>query len=91
MYSLLSEGYTADFSPVGSLDREIRLKNDIWVKAQEISGMLQDIEALAAVQFYLRWKRLGLPYGSWGVNPNKLVEVVELLEPLDMFYHPRMI
>lgn len=53
--------------------------------------MLQDIEALAAVQFYLRWKRLGLPYGSWGVNPNKLVEVVELLEPLDMFYHPRMI
>ena len=53
--------------------------------------MLEDIEALSAVQFYLRWKRMGMPYGPWGMNPNKLVEVVDLLDPLDGFYHPRMI
>lgn len=91
MYSLLSEGYTASYSPSGGRDREIRLKTDEWVKAYEIPGMLEDIEALSAVQFYLRWKRMGMPYGPWGMNPNKLVEVVELLDPLDGFYHPRMI
>lgn len=91
MYSILSEGYTASYSPIGGRNREVRLKTDEWVRAYEIPGMLEDIEALSAVQFYLRWKRMGMPYGPWGMNPNKLVEVVDLLNPLDGFYHPRMI
>ena len=91
MYSLLSEGYTASYSPSGGRDREVRLKTDEWVRAYEIPGMLEDIEALSAVQFYLRWKRMGMPYGPWGMKSNKLVEVIELLDPLDGFYHPRMI
>ncbi len=91
MYSLLSEGYTASYSPSGGRDREVRLKTDEWVRAYEIPGMLEDIEALSAVQFYLRWKRRGMPYGPWGMNPNRLVEVIDLLDPLDGFYHPRMI
>ena len=91
MYSLLSEGYTASYSPSGGRDKEVRLKTDEWVRAYEIPGMLEDIEALSAVQFYLRWKRMGMPYGPWGMNPNRLVEVIDLLDPLDGFYHPRMI
>lgn len=91
MYFLLSEGYTASYSPSGGRDREVRLKTDEWVRAYEIPGMLEDIEALSAVQFYLRWKRMGMPYGPWGMNPNRLVEVIDLLDPLDGFYHPRMI
>lgn len=91
MYFLLSEGYTASYSPSGGRDREVRLKTDEWVRAYEIPGMLEDIEALFAVQFYLRWKRMGMPYGPCGMNPNKLVEVIDLLDPLDGFYHPRMI
>ena len=91
MYSLLSEGYTASYSPSGGRDREVRLKTDEWVRAYEIPGMLEDIEALSAVQFYLRWKRMGMPYGPWGMNPNRLVEVIDLLDPLDVIYHPRII
>ena len=91
MYSLLSEGYTASYSPSGGRDKEVRLKTDEWVRAYEIPGMLEDIEALSAVQFYLRWKRMGMHYGPWGMNPNRLVEVIDLLDPLDGFYHPRMI
>ena len=91
MYSLLSEGYTASYSPSGDRDREVRLKTDSWVKAYEIPEMLKNLEAIEAIEFYLRWKRMGMPYGPWGMNPNKLVEVVELLDPLDGFYHPRVI
>ena len=34
---------------------------------------------------------MGLPHGAWGENPNKLVELVELLAPIDEFYHPPVI
>lgn len=88
MCSLLSEGYMASYSPSGDKDREVRLKTDSWVKAYEIPEMIKNLEA---IEFYLRWKRMGMPYGPWGMNPNKLVEVVELLDPLDGFYHPRVI
>ena len=83
--------FSFDLNGWESGDREVRLKTDEWVRAYEIPGMLEDIEALSAVQFYLRWKRMGMPYGPWGMNPNRLVEVIELLDPLDGFYHPRMI
>ena len=58
--------------------------------ASEINKALHDEEAANAIRFYQRWKRMGMPYGSWGINPEKLVEVVDLLEPLDRFYHPRV-
>ena len=91
MYSLLSEGYTASYIPSGDENREIRLRTDEWVRAYEIPGMIEDTDAIFAIQFYLRWKRMGMPYGPWGMNPNKLIEVVDLLDPLDRFYHPKMI
>ena len=91
MYSLLLEGYTASYSPLGGEDREIHLKSGIWVKAVDVKGMLEDIDGLTAVEFYLRWKRLGMPYGPWGVNPNRLVEIIDILEPVDSIYHPKLI
>jgi len=34
---------------------------------------------------------MGFPHGHWGNNPNRLVEVVDLLDPLDKIYHPRSV
>lgn len=47
-------------------------------------------DALSAVRFYQRYKLMGMP-DKWGYCPNRLVLIVELLAPLDDFYHPRMI
>ena len=49
---------------------------------------MADEDAASAVSFFARWKRMGFPYGPWGENPNPLVEVVDLLEPLDRLYNP---
>ena len=29
-------------------------------------------------------------YGLWTLKPEKLAEVVDMLEPLDRFYHPQV-
>ena len=88
-YSLLSEGYTAEYD-ADDEDRMVMLKTEKWVKAVDIVPMITDTEALSAISFYQRYKRMGMPYGPWGMNPEKLVEVVDILEPLDRFYHPQM-
>ena len=69
----------------------VMLKTGAWIEASVIKETLQNAEALSAILFYQRWKKMGMPYGSWGINPEKLVEVVDLLEPLDRFYHPQVI
>lgn len=38
--------------------------------------------------FYQIWKRMGFPYGSWGYNPNRLVQIVNTLNHLDLIYNP---
>ena len=68
----------------------VMLKTEKWLKAEEIVPTITNREALSAIGFYQRWKKMGMPYGSWGINPEKLVEVVDLLEPLDRFYHPQV-
>ena len=60
------------------------------MNATEINAALTDDEAASAIRFYQRWKRMGMPYGSWALNPERLVEVVDILEPLDRFYHPQV-
>ncbi len=57
----------------------------------EIPGILKDEDALSAIRFYQNYKRMGMPFGAWAYNPNKLVEIVELLAPLDELYHPPII
>ena len=90
MYSLIAEGYTADFESCDER-RMVMLKTQQWLKAKEIHGMLTMPEAVSAITFYQRYKKMGMPYGSWALNPEKLVEVVDILEPLDRFYHPQVI
>ena len=70
--------------------RMVMLRTGEWVGAEAIGRTLLNEDAAVAIRFYQRWKRLGMPYGPWGMNPEKLVEVVEVLEPLDRFYHPQM-
>ena len=60
------------------------------IKASEIVGKISDEDALTAIGFYQRYKRMGMPYGSWALNPERLVDVVDILEPLDSFYHPKV-
>ena len=88
-YSLLAEGYTADFESMDE-DRMVMLKTKEWVKAVDIVPTITHPEAIAAIRFYQRYRRMGMPYGSWALNPEKLVEVVDILEPLDRFYHPQV-
>lgn len=66
----------------------VMLKTGEWVRAAEIVGKISDEDALSAISFYQRYKRMGMPYGPWGMNPEKLVQVVDILEPLDRLYHP---
>lgn len=89
LYSILSEGYSDSF-PEEEKDRVIRLKNGSFISAMEINAALQDEDAASAIRFYQRFKRMGMPYGSWALNPARLVEVVDILEPLDRFYHPQV-
>lgn len=66
------------------------LKTKQWVKAKDIVPTIIDPDALSGIGFYVRYRRMGMPYGPWGVNPHKLVQVVDLLEPLDRIYNPKM-
>ena len=91
LYSLLCEGYGAGYNPIGGPDRMIMLENGIWLKASAIKEILNDDECYRAIHLFQRYQLMGLPYGFWGNNPNKLVELVELLMPLDQHYHPRII
>jgi hypothetical protein len=61
------------------------------VKLDDIPGLFHDRDAVSAILFYNRWKIMGFPHGPWGDNPNRLVEVVDLLDPLDKIYHPRSV
>lgn len=67
------------------------MKNGLEVKVYDIPGILKNEEAMTAIRFFFRWKRMGMPYGSWGMNPNILAEVVDILAPVDEYYRPRMI
>ena len=87
LFSLLAEGYTTE----NASDKEgmmVILKTGRWITAKDIGNTLNDIDAISAIQFYQRYKRMGMPYGPWGITPEKLVEVVDILESLDRFYHP---
>lgn len=90
LFSVLSEGYTIENAPTEE-GRVVRLKTGAFISASDINAALCDEDAASAIRFYQRWKKMGMPYGSWGMNPEKLVEIVDVLEPLDRFYHPRMI
>lgn len=52
---------------------------------------MADQDAISAINFYSHFKRLGMPYGPWGINPNILVQIVEVIGPLDDLYHPPVI
>jgi len=68
------------------------LKSGHEVRLDDIPSLLSE-EGLAyeAISFYLRWRMMGWPYqGGWAEQPARLVDIVELLDPLDRLYHPRM-
>ena len=67
------------------------LKSGDVVKLDDIPEIFQDKDATSAILFYNRWKIMGFPFGAWGDCPGRLVEVVEILEPLDRLYHPRSV
>lgn len=90
LYSLLCEGFTKDHKHTGPDDRKRQLKK-IEVLDKDIPSIMTDEEAISAVNFYQRFKRLGMPYGPWGINPNILVQIVEVIGPLDDLYHPPVI
>ncbi len=92
-YSLLSEGYTASYKRVyGNSERTTVLKSGHEVRLDDIAAILSDSgDAYDAIAFFLRWKMMGWPYrGGWAEQPARLIEIVELLDPLDRLYHPRM-
>lgn len=89
LYSLLCEGYGAGYDPIGGPERMVMLEGGIWLKAQEIKDILNDDECYKAIHLFQRFQLMGLPYGAWGENPNKLLELIELLVPLDQHYHPK--
>ena len=86
---MLCEGYDFSYSPTGREDRVVVLKRGQQVRAYDIPGILRNEDALSAVRFYQRYKLMGMPM-QWGDCPNKLVQAVEIISPLDDYYHPRM-
>jgi hypothetical protein len=91
LYSLWCEGYTTDYKRRrGGPDRTTTLKSGVTVRLDGIPDAFKDEFATSAIRFYHRWKILGLPFENWADNPNRLVQVVELLHPLDQLYHPEI-
>ncbi len=89
MYSLACEGYDGHTRRrYGGAERTVDLRSGIAVRMDDIPSYFQDQDLVSAVTFYLRYKRMGLPYGGWGETPNVLVEIVDTIEPLDRLYHP---
>jgi hypothetical protein len=87
----LYEGYTPNYTYDGA-DRQVYWnKPERWIWRSEIVEAFHDSDAAQMVGFYQRFKRMGMPYGAWGDNPNRLVEIVDILEPLDRLYNPRLI
>lgn len=68
------------------------LRSGLDVKLDDIGEILSDEGiALDAISFYRRYRTMGWPYrGGWAEQPARLEEIVELLDPLDRLYHPRM-
>lgn len=84
------EGYTAKYKRLyGKPSRTTVLKSGVEVRLDDIPGLFTDDLAVSAIQFFMRWQTMGFPYGPWGDNPNRLVQVVDILEPLDKIYHPK--
>jgi hypothetical protein len=84
------EGYKFDYTYDGA-DREVYLKKpNLWIKRSEIVEALHDDEAAEMIGFYRKFQIMGMPYGSWGNNPNRLVEIVTILDPIEKAYNPRV-
>jgi hypothetical protein len=66
------------------------LKTGVVVRQDDIPDILRDDLANEAVIYYQRWKRMGDPYGAWGKSPAKLVEIIDIIEPADALYHPKL-
>lgn len=90
LYSLACEGYDEHTRRhYGGADRTVDLKSGVTVRMDDIPSYFRDKYLDSAVRFYLRYTKMGLPYQGWGTNPNVLVEIVEVLEPLDRLYHQK--
>lgn len=87
---MICEGYNAQYKrKYGFCDRTLELKNKDLVELDSIAEILNDEFAASSFLFYQKWKRQGYPYaGGWAEIPAKLVEIIDLLEPLDQLYHP---
>ncbi len=66
------------------------MKSGVTVRLDDIPGYFTDRLAVSAILFYEKFKRMGMPYQNWAENPNRLVQVIDLLEPLESLYHPKM-
>ena len=66
------------------------LKSGVRVKACDIPGLFADQELRMDLASYRRWVLLGFGR-QWADIPNRFVQVVETLKPVDDLYHPRMI
>ena len=82
-----------DKCPAAEEGREIYLqKPKLWIKASEIPAILKNEAGLEAIQFFLRFKRYGLPFsGGWAEQPERLIEIIDILDPVDSIYHPPII
>lgn len=90
LFAIVQEGYTPDYKRLyGKPDRTTILKSGDEVRLDDIPSFFEDKKAISAIMFFNRWRIMGFPYGAWGENPSILVEVVELLDPIDRLYNPR--
>lgn len=86
----MCEGYDADFKhKYGKSDRTVLLKSGAEVSDKDIHDVYRDESSVMDISGYLRWTMLGFAR-DWADVPNRFVQVVEMLKPLDDLYHPRM-
>lgn len=83
------EGYSADFKQqFGGPGRVDILKSGVKVQRDQIPDYFKDKQALADVESFIIWKRLGFPRANWEECPNRYVQVVYALKPIDDLYNP---
>lgn len=87
---MLKEEYTEENSVSiykAQQDRVIALKSGLEIKRSDIKEALKDQDAISMINFYLRYKKFGLPHPNGFANQiNKHIEVIEVLERLDNIY-----
>jgi hypothetical protein len=74
---------------LGGPDRVRVLKSKLEITQGEIIELFDDEDVISALNAYQAWKNVGvLPYADLADCPYWLVQTINVLKPLDDFYHP---